>query len=96
VKALFRDTAQLPSVPLEVPPSSLGTNTIHAIQSGVVLGYKGLIESLIGRMRADLAADVPVIATGGLSSVLEHETDIFDRIDPLLTLKGLRIVADCI
>jgi len=96
VKALFRDTAQLPSVPLEVPPSSLGTNTIHAIQSGVVLGYKGLLESLIARMRADLGSNVPVIATGGLSSVLEHETDVFDRVDPLLTLKGLRIVADCI
>lgn len=93
VKALFRDTAQLPSVPLEAPPSSLGTNTIHAIQSGVVLGYTGLIESLIGRMRSDLGVCAPVVATGGLSGVLEKETAIFDRVDPLLTLTGLCLIA---
>jgi type III pantothenate kinase len=93
VKALFRDTAQLPSVPLEIPPSSLGTNTIHSIQAGVVLGYQGLVESLIGRMRRDLGTDAPAIATGGLSHVLEPVTHIFDAIDPLLTLRGLRLIA---
>ncbi len=93
VKALFRDTAQLPSVPLAVPPSSLGTNTIHAIQSGVVLGYKGLVESLIQRLQSDLGLKAPVIATGGLSQVLQPVTDIFDMVDPLLTLRGLRLIA---
>jgi len=93
VKALFRDTAQLPSVPLAIPPSSLGTNTIHAIQSGVVLGYQGLVESLIGRLRTDLGIHAPVIATGGLSGVLGPVTGLFDAIDPVLTLTGLRLIA---
>lgn len=93
VKALTRDTAQLPSVPLEAPPSSLGTNTMHAIQSGVVLGYKGLVESLITAMRADMGGQAPVLVTGGLSYVLESITDIFDACDPMLTLKGLVLVA---
>lgn len=96
VKALFRDTAQLPSVPLELPPSSLGTNTIHAIQSGVVLGYQGLVESLIARMRKDLGVNAPVVATGGLSSVLEPVTGVFDRVDRLLTLRGLKLVAEMV
>ncbi|HNY22561.1 MAG TPA: type III pantothenate kinase [Treponemataceae bacterium] len=96
VKALFRDTAQLPSVPLEVPPSSLGTNTIHSIQAGVVLGYRGLVESLIARMRADLGNNAPVVATGGLSHVLSPVTDVFDAVDEMLTLKGLRLIADMI
>ena len=94
VKALFRDTAQLPSVPLEIPPSSLGTNTIHSIQSGVILGYQGLVESLVKRIRKDLGTDAPAIATGGLSHVLEPVTDIFDVIDPMLTLKGLKLIAE--
>ncbi len=94
VKALFRDTAQLPSVPLVVPPSSLGTNTVHAIQSGVVLGYQGLVESLVGRMRRDLGVEAPAIATGGLSSVLSSVSDVFDREDRQLTLKGLYLVAN--
>lgn len=104
INALFRDTAQLPSVPLELPPSSLGTNTIHAIQAGVVLGYRGLVESLIERIRADLRPVIvreagfaaPVVATGGLASVLSPVTPVFDRVDPLLTLTGLRLIADMI
>jgi len=94
VKALFRDTAQLPSVPIEIPPSSLGTNTIHSIQAGVVLGYQGLVESLINRMRKDMGNDAPAIATGGLSHVLEPVTDIFDKVDPMLTLRGLKMIAE--
>lgn len=93
VKALFRDTAQLPSVPLEIPPSSLGTNTIHSIQAGVVLGYQGLVESLVKRIRADLGTEAPAIATGGLSAVLEPVTAVFDRFDRMLTLKGLLLIA---
>lgn len=96
VKALFRDTAQLPSVPLEIPPSSLGTNTIHSIQAGVVLGYQGLIESLVRRMRKDLGSDAPAIATGGLSHVLEPVITVFDRVDPMLTLRGLRLIAEMV
>ncbi len=94
VKALFRDTAQLPSVPLEVPPSSLGVNTVQAIQSGVVLGYQGLAESLIARMRRDLGVDAPAVATGGLSHVLAKVSSVFDRTDLTLTLRGLKFIAD--
>lgn len=94
VKALFRDTAQLPSVPLEVPPSSLGTNTIHSIQAGVVLGYQGLVESLINRIRSDLGTPAPAIATGGLSHVLVPVTAVFDRVDQMLTLRGLKMIAE--
>lgn len=94
VKALFRDTAQLPSVPLEIPPSSLGTNTIHSIQAGVVLGYQGLVESLVARIRSDLGTHAPAIATGGLSHVLESVTKVFDQIDPMLTLRGLKLIAE--
>lgn len=96
IKALFRDTAQLPSVPLEVPPSTLGTNTIHSIQAGVIIGYQGLVESLIARMRSDMGHDAPAIATGGLSHVLESVTRVFDAVDPMLTLRGLKLIAEMV
>ena len=94
IKALFRDTAQLPSVPLELPPSCLGTNTIHSIQAGVVLGYQGLVESFVSRIRNELGTDAPAIATGGLSHVLEPITSVFDAVDQMLTLKGLKLIAE--
>lgn len=96
VKALFRDTAQLPSVPLEMPPSVLATNTIHAIQAGVVVGYQGLVESLIIKMRKEMGLEAPVIATGGLSSVLGKSTSLFDQVDPMLTLKGLNFISNAL
>jgi type III pantothenate kinase len=96
VKALFRDTAQLPSVPLEMPPSSLATNTIHSIQAGVVLGYQGLVESLVSRMKRDLGTDATTIATGGLSFVLEDVTGVFDHVDTMLTLRGLKLIAEMV
>ncbi len=101
--SLFNNTALLPSVPLEIPPTSLGKNTVVAIQSGIVLGYKGLVESLIKQMKIDLEKEtntpqdtIKVIATGGLNSMLQPISNIFDAVDKNLTLKGmLRIVKEC-
>lgn len=101
--SLFNNTAQLPAVPLDIPPTSLGKNTVVAIQSGIVLGYKGLVESLINQMKIDLeketgslAKDVKVIATGGLNSMLSPITNIFDEIDKYLTLKGMYRISQLI
>jgi len=96
VKSLFQGTAKLPDVPLELPPSSLGINSIQAIQAGVVLGYQGLVETLISRMRAEMGELVPVIATGGLSHVFKTVPGIFDRVDEGLTLRGLRLISEMI
>lgn len=100
VKSLFTNTAQLPAVPLELPKNSLGTNTTESIQAGIVLGYKGLVESLILRMKKDLSqktscneSEITVIATGGLSSILEPSIAMFDKFEKNLTLNGLYRVA---
>lgn len=98
--SLFEDTAQLPSIPLEAPPTSLGTNTIHSIQAGIVLGYKSLVEGLVQQMKKDIVAqtgvkesDIKVVATGGLNSVLKPLTDIFQDVDKSFTLCGLCRIA---
>lgn len=92
VKALFLNAAQLPEVPLDVPESALGQNTIHAIQAGVVLGYAGMVEYLVKKIRAEVGDDLKVIATGGLSEVLTPLKEGFDAIDRLLTLEGLVLI----
>lgn len=94
LKALSLNTAQLPFVPLVAPPSVLGRNTTHAIQSGVVLGYVGLVEYLTDRIKKELDGPTEVIATGGLSEVIAPLTDRFTTIKPWLTLDGLRLLAE--
>jgi type III pantothenate kinase len=92
IASLSRDTAQLPYVELSVPDSALGQNTVQAIQAGVVLGYVGLVESLVSRMKAELGA-AKVVATGGLCGVIAPLTDCFDLVEPNLTLDGLALAA---
>ena len=98
--SLFSNTAQIPAIPLDIPSSSLGKNTVASVQSGIVLGYKGLVEGLVNRMKDDLVKeyscnkeDIKVVATGGLNSMLAPITDAFDYIDKDLTLNGLLRVA---
>ena len=91
--ALVGGAAQLSHVELATPPSVIGTNTRHAMQSGLVLGHVAMIEGLIDRMR-EVLPGAKVIATGGLAQILAPLTDHFDAVDPMLTLEGLRIVAE--
>ncbi len=90
--ALVQRTAQLPQVELVPPPSVIGRNTTHAMQSGLVLGHLAMVEGLVSRIKADLGG-AHVIATGGLSTVLAPHTTCFDAVDPWLTLDGLRLIA---
>jgi type III pantothenate kinase len=91
-RALFERTAKLPRVELTRPPSAIGRNTPHAIQSGLLFGYVGLVEGMVSRFKAELGPNTTVIATGGLAGNIARETDVIDIIDPWLTLHGLRIV----
>jgi len=92
VNSLFKNTAQLPEVPLEVPKSALGKNTLHAIQAGVLLGYTGMVQHLIDTIKSEVQQPCKVIATGGLSSILTSLAASFDDIDKQLTLNGLAII----
>lgn len=95
IRALSQNTAKLFDVPLEQPQSALGKNTVHAIQAGILLGYEGLVKSMIERIRNELNdSEIATVATGGLSSVITPPNGTFTRIEPNLTLNGLRLVAD--
>jgi type III pantothenate kinase len=93
--ALFRLTAQLRRIELVAPRSSIGKNTVHSMQSGVVWGYVGLVEGLVNRIKADMGEmgrDARVIATGGLARLIAEHSECVDVLDPNLTLDGLRLI----
>lgn len=89
VGALAGKTAQLPQIHITPPPSVLGENTIHAIQSGIIFGYTGLVESIIERTEAEIGQPLTVVATGGLGSVIAPLTKKVTSFEPMLTLEGL-------
>ena len=94
IRALFANTAQLPEVPIEIPASALGTTTTHAIQAGVVLGYEGLIRSLVERIKTELNGDCIAVATGGLSGRVPSVHDAFVDVVPSFTLEGIRLIGE--
>jgi type III pantothenate kinase len=88
VNALFSNTAQLPIVTIEVPDSSLGMDTISAIQSGIFHGYEGMIRHMIQKIKGEFGA-THTVATGGLSGLLKGLQGDFDTLDPNFTLRGI-------
>ena len=90
--SLFHSTSQLRRVELVKPPTAIGKNTVHAMQSGLVLGYSEMVKGMVARFDDELGGGAKVIATGGLASVIEKEVDVFDAVDPNLTLTGLRLI----
>ncbi|MET3126849.1 type III pantothenate kinase [Arcicella rosea] len=96
VKSLFSNTAQLPEVPLVMPESAIGKNTVHAIQAGILWGYVGMVREMIMQIKKEVGQDCLVLATGGLSSILTPLRDEFDEVDKLLTLNGLKIISEIV
>ena len=91
-EALFARAAKLARGDLTRPPSVIGRNTTHSMQSGLLFGYVGLVEGMVARFREVLGSEMKVIATGGLAEVVAKETDVLEIIAPWLTLDGLRII----
>jgi type III pantothenate kinase len=81
-------------VDLSSPPSAIGRNASHSLQSGLLFGYVGLVEGMVARFRAELGSDLKVIATGGMAEIIARETRVLSVLAPWLTLDGLRIIYD--
>jgi len=91
-EALFQRAAKLHRVELTRPKSAIGGNTVAAIQSGIVFGYVGLVEGIVGRFKEELGPGTKVIGTGGYADLIARETDVIDTVNVDLTLEGLRII----
>jgi type III pantothenate kinase len=93
-EALYARTAALPRVELVRPKKAIGTNTIAAMQSGIVFGYTGLIDGVVTRIQEELGEKATVVATGGYASVIAKEARTIDKINPNLTLIGIKVIYD--
>ncbi|MDD4858860.1 MAG: type III pantothenate kinase, partial [Dehalococcoidales bacterium] len=91
-EALFTHAAQLYRVEMTRPKRAIGTNTIAAMQSGIIFGYVGLVEGIINRIQKELPEKAKVVATGGNVRMIAEETSVIDIINPDLILEGLRLV----
>ncbi len=91
-EALFERAAKLHPVELTRPPSAIGKNTVGAIQSGLLFGYVDLIEGMVERFKKELGGEARVVGTGGWAELIARETQVFDAVDPDLTLHGLRFI----
>ncbi|MEZ5888164.1 MAG: type III pantothenate kinase [Paracoccaceae bacterium] len=92
LEALHMAAAALPHVDVTKPAHVIGTNTIACMQSGVFWGYVGLVEGIVRQIRAERARPMKVIATGGLASLFEQGTEIFDTVEDDLTMHGLVLI----
>lgn len=93
-EALFQRAARLPRVEVRKPAAVIGQNTVNAIQSGLFFGYVEMVDGLVRRIRGELpkGSAATVIATGGMADVLAAETTSIQRVEPDLTLQGLRLI----
>ncbi|AMA74502.1 MULTISPECIES: type III pantothenate kinase [Aneurinibacillus] len=91
-EALYSRASKLPRIELVKPPSVIGRNTIHAMQSGIIYGFVGQVDELVRRMKQESVKTPKVIATGGLAELIGSESNEIDVVDPWLTIKGLQLI----
>ena len=94
VGALHQAAARLPRIGIGRPQAVIGRATVPAMQSGIYWGYVGLIEGIVTRIKGEYGGPMKVIATGGLAPLLAEGTLVIERVEPDLTLEGLRMLAE--
>jgi type III pantothenate kinase len=92
LEALVSRASRLSGVEVERPPNVIGQNTTHSLQSGVLFGYAGLVDAMVDRIRGELGPSTGTVATGGLAHVIASESRTIERVEPFLTLEGLRLI----
>jgi type III pantothenate kinase len=94
LEALYTRTSALPRVDLVRPKKTIGPNTIAAMQSGTIFGWAGLIDGIVERIREELGEKATVIATGGYAQLIANESKTIDKVNPELTLFGVKLIHD--
>ena len=94
--ALFERAAKLPRVELEMTPNIICKSTVTSMQAGILYGYIGQVEYIVKKMKDEMmkgdGEEPYVIATGGLANLINKGTNVIDKVNPDLTLQGLKIL----
>jgi type III pantothenate kinase len=90
--ALFARAARLRKIDFVQPETVIGKTTVAALQSGVVYGFAGQVDGIVDHIRGELGGEAQTVATGGLADLISPHARTIDRVDPFLTLEGLRLV----
>ncbi|PKM89083.1 MAG: pantothenate kinase [Firmicutes bacterium HGW-Firmicutes-12] len=91
-EALFQRAAKLPRIELVKPKKIIGRNTVSSMQAGLIYGYIGQVDEIVTRTKEEIESDAFVVATGGMAEMIANESKTINKVDPFLTLEGLRIV----
>ncbi len=91
-EALFERCARLPKVEISKPSSVVGRNTVDSIRAGLTYGYADMVDGIVERIATEMGAKPTVVATGGLAHVIAEISKRIENVDPLLTLKGLKVI----
>ena len=90
---LYQKTALLPKIRLHEPKRAIGKSTIEAMESGAVIGYRGLVREILMAIWREMDGKRPiVVGTGGYAKLIAAKLPDIERVDQRLTLEGLRIV----
>ncbi len=92
MEALFERASMLHRVEIARPRSVIGRTTTGALQSGLLYGFAGMVDSMVARIRSELGSDARVVATGGLAGRVASECAAIEQVEPFLTLEGLRMI----
>ncbi|CAN5739590.1 type III pantothenate kinase [soil metagenome] len=90
--ALYSATAQIRRVELVAPSTAIGKTTVTSVQSGLLFGTAALVDGLVERVVKELGGDAEIVATGGLAPIVVTHSHALDRIEPMLTLRGLKLI----
>ena len=90
--ALFARAARLFKVDFAEPETVIAKNTASSLQSGLVYGFAGQVDGIVERIRGELGTEARAVATGGLAELIAPHARTIERVDPFLTMEGLRLV----
>jgi type III pantothenate kinase len=91
-EALYQRAAKLPRIELVRPKSVVGRNTVSSMQAGIIFGFAGQVDGIVGRIREEFGTSPKIVATGGLAELIAKESRTIETVNPLLTLQGLQII----
>ena len=90
--ALFARAARLRKVDYVEPETVIGKTTVSALQSGLVYGFAGQVDAIVEAIRGELGVEARAVVSGGLADLIAPHSKTIEKVDPFLTLEGLRLV----